>query len=206
MARGPVHFGAPHLVFAAAAVAVSVLFWRSTVKTGCETGLLCKRIFFGLGNGDTFGHTGNGRAGTMPEIDFQSVEFIGDSWSRRRDLNPRPSDYKSFQASMTDCDRGILSLQVPAIPALSGQVTAMVWYGQFSAVPKEIPTVTVRDPQRPAHCGLYQPPVPRPCPFRQKGPKYPPQGPALAPPSEATPPPDVHRAVLGRAGVAWQGV
>ena len=77
MARGPVHFGAPHLVFAAAAVAVSVLFWRSTVKTGCETGLLCKRIFFGLGNGDTFGHTGNGRAGTMPEIDFQSVEFIG---------------------------------------------------------------------------------------------------------------------------------
>ena len=112
MARGPVHFGAPHLVFAAAAVAVSVLFWRSTVKTGCETGLLCKRIFFGLGNGDSFGHTGNGRAGTMPEIDFQSVEFIGDSWSRRRDLNPRPSGYKSFQASMTDCDRGILSLQV----------------------------------------------------------------------------------------------
>src|ERR1035438_8143826 len=48
-----------------------------------------------LVNGHTLGHTMNGRAGIMPRTRRQTIELIEESWSRRRDLNPRPSDYKS---------------------------------------------------------------------------------------------------------------
>jgi hypothetical protein len=65
-------------------------------------------------------------------------------WSRRRDLNSRPSDYKSFQALATGGDRQISVRQMPVNAALQGQGTLTVWYSQFSVVPKEIPTVEAR--------------------------------------------------------------
>ena len=83
------------------------------------------------------------------------------------------------------CDRGVPRLQMPAIPALRGHPTTMVWYGLFSAVPKEIPTVKPppRTPETPVESRApYSTPGTQPMHlFRQMGPKYPPQGPALAP-------------------------
>ena len=78
----------------------------------------------------------------MSRIERQPIDLIGDLWSRRRDLNPRPSDYKS-DALPTELRRRGFSAQrgaaplhlvrhvIPIAPSIlaSGFGLAHVWAG-----------------------------------------------------------------------------